>query len=239
VPRGNGAQPREYVLRQQLKAIKEELASSTSQAGLGRLPEKISAAKMPGETEKVALKQLERLKVMQPSSAEYTVTRTYLEWLVELPWAIPTEGQAGHPGGSRHSQRRPLRPGEGQEAHPGIPGVRKLKTDKKGPILCLVGPPGAWQDVAGQVPPRAPWGASSMRGVAGWVRDEAEIRDTVAPTWGRCPGESCKHEEGGIEQPVSCSTRSTSWGTTSAGSRSGFAGGLDPEAEPRLLGPLP
>ena len=61
---------------------------------------------MPPEAEKVALKQFERLKVMQPSSAEYTVTRTYLEWLVELPWAIDDRGQARHPGSARASSTR-------------------------------------------------------------------------------------------------------------------------------------
>src|SRR5215813_9208604 len=70
-----GRNQREYVLRQQLKAIKEELGE------LDEAEDKISQAKMPAEVEKVALKQFERLKVMQPSSAEYTVTRTYLEWL--------------------------------------------------------------------------------------------------------------------------------------------------------------
>src|SRR5262249_17824275 len=87
-----GRNQREYVLRQQLKAIKEELGELDESGGdLDEFKEKISAAKMPADTEKAALKQLERLKVMQPSSAEYTVTRTYLEWLVELPWAISTE----------------------------------------------------------------------------------------------------------------------------------------------------
>ncbi|MGZ5767975.1 MAG: LON peptidase substrate-binding domain-containing protein, partial [Caldimonas sp.] len=83
-----GRNQREYVLRQQLKAIKEELGELDEAGGdLDEFKEKVAEAKMPPETEKVALKQLERLKVMQPSSAEYTVTRTYLEWLVELPWS--------------------------------------------------------------------------------------------------------------------------------------------------------
>src|SRR4029077_504757 len=87
-----GRNQREYVLRQQLKAIKEELGELDESGGdLDEFKEKIAAAKMPAEVEKVALKQYDRLKVMQPSSAEYTVTRTYLEWLVELPWSIATE----------------------------------------------------------------------------------------------------------------------------------------------------
>src|SRR5437763_10180914 len=89
-----GRNQREYVLRQQLKAIKEELGEIDDSGGdLDDFREKVINAKMPPETEKVAMKQLERLKVMQPSSAEYTVTRTYMEWLVELPWSIATEDQ--------------------------------------------------------------------------------------------------------------------------------------------------
>src|SRR5262249_42433743 len=84
-----GRNQREYVLRQQLK---EELGELDEAGGdLDEFKEKIAQAKMPAEVEKVALKQFERLKVMQPSSAEYTVTRTYLEWLVELPWSVSTE----------------------------------------------------------------------------------------------------------------------------------------------------
>src|SRR5204862_270539 len=87
-----GRNQREYVLRQQLKAIKEELGEIDETGGdLDDFREKILTAKMPADVEKVASKQLERLKVMQPSSAEYTVTRTYLEWLVELPWSATTE----------------------------------------------------------------------------------------------------------------------------------------------------
>src|ERR1041384_5458495 len=87
-----GRNQREYVLRQQLKAIKEELGELDDGGGdLDEFAEKITKAKMPEEAEKVSRKQLDRLKGMQPSSAEYTVTRTYLEWLVELPWSVSTE----------------------------------------------------------------------------------------------------------------------------------------------------
>src|SRR6266478_6142367 len=87
-----GRNQREYVLRQQLKAIKEELGELDDGGGdLDEFAEKIAKAKMPEEAEKVSKKQLDRLKGMQPSSAEYTVTRTYLEWLVELPWSISTD----------------------------------------------------------------------------------------------------------------------------------------------------
>src|SRR5687767_12060243 len=87
-----GRNQREYVLRQQLKAIKDELGELDDSGGdLEEFKEKIASARMPEEAEKAALKQYDRLKSMQPSSAEYTVTRTYLEWLVELPWSVATE----------------------------------------------------------------------------------------------------------------------------------------------------
>ena len=93
-----GRNQREYVLRQQLKAIKEELGELDEGGGdFEEFKTKITEAKMPPDVEKVALKQYERLKVMQPSSAEYTVTRTYLEWLVEMPWSVSTEDKIDIP----------------------------------------------------------------------------------------------------------------------------------------------
>src|SRR6185369_7784853 len=97
--------------------------------------EKITAAKMPADTEKVALKQFERLKVMQPSSAEYTVTRTYLEWLVELPWSVSTEDKIDI------QEARDILNADHYDLEKvkkrilEYLAVRKLKADKKGPIL--------------------------------------------------------------------------------------------------------
>src|SRR5438477_7031707 len=146
-----GRNQREYVLRQQLKAIKEELGELDESGGdLEEFKEKIAAAKMSPEVEKVAMKQFERLKVMQPSSAEYTVTRTYLEWLVELPWSISTEDKI-----EIQTVRQVL-----DEDHYDLDkvkkriveymAVRKLKNDKKGPILCLVGQPGVGKTSLGR-----------------------------------------------------------------------------------------
>src|SRR5512138_675482 len=87
-----GRNQREYVLRQQLKALREELGE-LDDAGddLEEFEDKISGAKMPPEAEKAARKQYDRLKTIPPSSPEYSVSRTYLEWLVELPWVMATE----------------------------------------------------------------------------------------------------------------------------------------------------
>src|SRR2546430_17576706 len=103
-----GRDQHEYVLRQQVKAIKEELGEIDESGGdLDDFREKISGAKMPAEAEKVALKQLDRLKVMQPSSAEYTVTRTYLEWLGEPPRGPTTPQNLGTPGAPEVLQHHP------------------------------------------------------------------------------------------------------------------------------------
>ncbi len=183
-----GRNQREYVLRQQLKAIKEELGELDEGGGdLEEFKEKITAAKMPAETEKVALKQFERLKVMQPSSAEYTVTRTYLEWLVELPWSVSTEDKI-----ELDEVRRCL-----NEDHYDLEkikkriveymAVRKLKADKKGPILCLAGPPGVGKTSLGRSVARA-IGRKFGRISLGGVRDEAEIRGHRRTYVGSLPG---------------------------------------------------
>lgn len=183
-----GRNQREYVLRQQLKAIKEELGDLDESGGdLEEFQEKIAKAQMPEEAEKVARKQYDRLKSMQPSSAEYTVTRTYLEWLVELPWAIGTEDKI-----ELDEVRSIL-----NEDHYDLEkvkkriveymAVRKLKNDKKGPILCLVGPPGVGKTSLGRSVARA-IGRKFVRVSLGGVRDEAEIRGHRRTYVGSLPG---------------------------------------------------
>src|SRR5450631_4447765 len=169
-----GRNQREYVLRQQLKAIKEELGEIDETGGdLDDFREKVLASKMPPETEKVALKQLDRLKGMQPSSAEYTVTRTYLEWLVELPWSISTDDH--------------IELSEVRKCLDEYMAVRKLKNDKKGPILCLAGPPGVGKTSLGRSVARA-IGRKFGRISLGGVRDEAEIRGHRRTYVGSLPG---------------------------------------------------
>jgi ATP-dependent Lon protease len=183
-----GRNQREYVLRQQLKAIKEELGELDESGGdLDEFKEKIQEAKMPAETEKVAFKQLERLKVMQPSSAEYTVTRTYLEWLVELPWSISTEDkldiqEARDILNSDHYDLEKVKKRILEYL-----AVRKLKADKKGPILCLLGPPGVGKTSLGRSIAKA-MGRKFVRISLGGVRDEAEIRGHRRTYVGSLPG---------------------------------------------------
>src|SRR6187455_1519998 len=168
-----GRNQREYVLRQQLKAIKEELGELDDGGGdLDEFAEKITKAKMPEEAEKVARKQLDRLKGMQPSSAEYTVTRTYLEWLVEVRRCLDEDHYDLDKVKKRIVEYM---------------AVRKLKNDKKGPILCLVGPPGVGKTSLGRSVARA-IGRKFVRISLGGVRDEAEIRGHRRTYVGSLPG---------------------------------------------------
>jgi ATP-dependent Lon protease len=183
-----GHSQREYVLRQQLKAIKGELGEIDDDSGdVEEFQKKIAEAKMPEEAEKAALKQLDRLKQMQPSSAEYTVTRTYLEWLVELPWSKSTEDQI-----EIKTVRTVL-----DEDHYDLEKVKKrileymavlkLNASKKGPILCLLGPPGVGKTSLGKSIARA-IGRKFVRISLGGVRDEAEIRGHRRTYVGSLPG---------------------------------------------------
>jgi ATP-dependent Lon protease len=183
-----GRNQREYVLRQQLKAIKEELGEIDESGGdLDDFRDKVMAAKMPADAEKVALKQIDRLKVMQPSSAEYTVTRTYLEWLVELPWSVSTEDKIDIPEARTilNSDHYDLEKVKKRILE--YLAVRKLKSDKKGPILCLVGPPGVGKTSLGKSIARS-LGRKFIRISLGGVRDEAEIRGHRRTYVGSLPG---------------------------------------------------
>jgi ATP-dependent Lon protease len=198
-----GRNQREYVLRQQLKAIKEELGELDDAGGdLEEFKEKIAEAKMPPEAEKVALKQYERLKIMQPSSAEYTVTRTYLEWLVELPWAISTEDKLDI------QEARDILNADHYDLEKvkkrilEYLAVRKLKADKKGPILCLLGPPGVGKTSLGRSIAKA-MGRKFVRISLGGVRDEAEIRGHRRTYVGSLPGRIVQSlKKAGTNNPI-------------------------------------
>ncbi len=183
-----GRNQREYVLRQQLKAIKEELGEIDDSGGdLDDFREKVLAAKMPADVEKVATKQLERLKVMQPSSAEYTVTRTYLEWLVELPWSVATDDKLDIQAARDILNTDHYDLEKVKKRILEYLAVRKLKSDKKGPILCLVGPPGVGKTSLGRSIARS-LGRKFIRISLGGVRDEAEIRGHRRTYVGSLPG---------------------------------------------------
>src|SRR6186713_509576 len=184
-----GKNQREYVLRQQLKAIKEELGEDDGDQGdLDGLEERISKAELPSEADQVAKKQLKRLRTMQVGSAEYTVVRTYLDWILDLPWSHATEDNM------EISEVRQVL----DEDHYGLEkvkkriveylAVRKLKKDKKGPILCLLGPPGVGKTSLGKSIARA-LGRKFVRVSLGGVHDEAAIRGHRRTYVGALPGQ--------------------------------------------------
>jgi ATP-dependent Lon protease len=134
---------REYYLRQQLKAIQEELGEGDDQdAEAKELRKKLKQAQLPEEAQKEADRELSRLSRMHPSSAEYTVARTYLDWLIALPWSMSTKDNLNIPSAQKVLDVDHYNLTKVKERILEYLAVRKLKKDMKGPILCFVGPPG-------------------------------------------------------------------------------------------------
>ena len=183
-----GRSEREEILRAQLRTIKEELGETDeSEEELDQLRERIAKAKLPYDIEKVARRQLGRLRSMQGHSAEYQVTRSYIEWLVDIPWQKSTEDRF-----DVEAVKRAL-----DEDHFGLEkakkriieyvAVRKLRKDRRGPILCFIGPPGVGKTSLAKSIARA-IGRQMVRISLGGVRDEAEIRGHRRTYVGALPG---------------------------------------------------
>ena len=179
---------REHILREQLRQIQKELGEGDeTQAEIAELREAIKKAGMSEEAEKQALKELKRLERMPEASAEHGMVRTYLDWLIELPWSTLSEERI-----DIAEARRIL-----DEDHYGLPkvkqrileylAVRKLKPEGKSPILCFVGPPGVGKTSLGQSIARA-MGRKFVRLSLGGVHDEAEIRGHRRTYIGALPG---------------------------------------------------
>jgi ATP-dependent Lon protease len=183
------ARNREVLLREQMAAIQRQLGESDEgkSAEIAELEKAISDAKMPKEVDDQARKELRRLQRMPESAGEYGMVRTYLDWLVELPWELPEEGPI-----DISAARRIL-----DEDHYGLEkikrriieylAVRKLAPDGKAPILCFVGPPGVGKTSLGQSIARA-MGRKFVRVSLGGVHDEAEIRGHRRTYIGALPG---------------------------------------------------
>src|SRR5947199_3005108 len=206
---------REYFLKEEMKAIQQELGESDErQSEVAEYKKKIEAANLPEHVKEKALEELSRLEKMPPMVAEAVVVRTYLDWLLAVPWAVRTEDRL-----DITEARRIL-----DEDHYGLDkakdrvveylAVRKLAPTSKGPILCFIGPPGTGKTSLGRSIARALGG--SLCGSA-WAACAMKRRSaaTAAPMWGRCPaGSSRDSRPPAARTPYSCWTRSTSWAWT-------------------------
>jgi ATP-dependent Lon protease len=166
---------KDYFLKEQIKAIQKELGEDSHEKELEEIKARILKAKMPKDVEEVALKEFNRLSMMHPSAAEYSVSMTYLDWLIELPWSKTTKDRLD----IKRAQKIL------DEDHYGLKkvkdriieylAVQQLKKDLKGPILCLVGPPGVGKTSLGRSIAKS-LGRKFVRMSLGGIKDEAEIR---------------------------------------------------------------
>jgi ATP-dependent Lon protease len=179
---------REFFLRQQLKAIQEELGEGDAeQAEINELRSRLQSLELPEQAQKAAERELARLEKLPPAAAEYGVVRTYLEWILTLPWNTTTDDNL-----DLDQARRVL-----DEDHYDLEKVKeriieylavsKLKRELAGPILCFVGPPGVGKTSLGQSIART-LGRKFTRISVGGVRDEAEIRGHRRTYIGAMPG---------------------------------------------------
>jgi ATP-dependent Lon protease len=198
-----GKNQREYFLREQMKAIQRELGEGDDQAKeIDELAEKIEASGMPDEVKKDARRELDRLAKMPPAAAEYTVSRTYIDWLITVPWSERSAEVIDLP----HTKATL------DADHSGLErvkdrileylAVRKLKPDVKGPILCFAGPPGVGKtslarSIANSI------GRKFVRVSLGGMRDEAEIRGHRRTYIGALPGQIIQGlRRAGVRNPV-------------------------------------
>ena len=211
---------REYFLREQIRAIKNELGDNESKTEeIQELRNKIEAAKMPEEIKEEAVKQVGRLERMHQDASEATIVRTYLDWLIDIPWSKTTDDNLDLVEAQRVLDEDHFDLKKIKERILEFLAVRKLKRKMKGPILCFVGPPGVGKTSLGKSIARA-MGRKFVRISLGGVRDEADIPATEGPMSALCRAGSFRGSSRRAPTiPSSCWTRSISSARISAATR--------------------
>ncbi|MBI4480768.1 MAG: endopeptidase La [Acidobacteria bacterium] len=179
---------KEYYLREQLKAIQKELGGEEEGREVEELKKKIAEAGMPEEVEKEALRELQRFSHMSPAAAEYTISRTFLDWLVTLPWNRSSQKPISIPEAHSILEADHYNLDKVKERILEYLSVLQLKPEMKGPILCFVGPPGVGKTSLGKSIARA-LGRKFVRISLGGMHDEAEIRGHRRTYIGALPGQ--------------------------------------------------
>ena len=199
---------REYYLREQMKAIKKELGEDEGSVELNELEAKVKEVKMSEEAEKVALKELDRLSRIPTQSPEYSVARTYIEWLADLPWSKSSKDTVDIKKAWKILEKDHYGLEKVKERILEYLAVRSLKQKKdpdavvRGPILCFAGPPGVGKTSLGQSIARS-MGRDFIRISLGGVRDEAEIRGHRRTYIGALPGRIIQSlKKAGTNNPV-------------------------------------